>query len=202
MTTTQGIAQLPVVTPDGKDIVVGGKLDTHCTVYSFQKMKALIDAKSFDGKDPYGVPILSFKDSIRGQVALTPHGLNNISIINVENACASGSTALHSAWMAIKSGIYDCVLAIGTEKMYVQVDPRFAVKVDGFISGTDVEETLVEGVRLLLQQGHIKVGDRIIMTMGEHTASEGGTNSMRLVRVGEDGYLEYNPSLDVQGPTD
>jgi pyruvate kinase len=68
--------------------------------------------------------------------------------------------------------------------------------------GTDVEETLVEGVRLLLQQGHIKVGDRIIMTMGEHTASEGGTNSMRLVRVGEDGYLEYNPSLDVQGPTD
>jgi len=83
-----------------------------------------------------------FQHSIRGQVALTPHGLNNISIINVENACASGSTALHSAWMAIKSGIYDCALAIGTEKMYVQPDPRWAAKVDGFISGTDVEETL------------------------------------------------------------
>lgn len=83
-----------------------------------------------------------FQHSIRGQVALTPHGLNNISIINVENACAGGSTALHSAWMAIKSGVYDCALAIGTEKMYVQPDPRWAAKVDGFISGTDVEETL------------------------------------------------------------
>ncbi len=83
-----------------------------------------------------------FQHSIRGQVALTPHGLNNISIINVENACASGSTALHSAWMAVKSGLYDCALAIGTEKMYVQADPRWAAKVDGFVSGTDVEETL------------------------------------------------------------
>jgi len=58
------------ITPDGKDIVVGGKLDTHCTVYNFEKMKSLIDAKSFAGKDPYGVPILSFEDSIRGQVEI------------------------------------------------------------------------------------------------------------------------------------
>jgi acetyl-CoA acetyltransferase len=83
-----------------------------------------------------------FQHSIRGQVALTPHGLDNISIINVENACASGSTALHSAWMSVKAGVYDCALAIGTEKMYVQPDPRWAAKVDSFISGTDVEETL------------------------------------------------------------
>ena len=58
------------VTPDGKDIVVGGKLDTHGTVYSFAKIKAQIEAKKFDGVDAYGVPILSFKDSIRGQVEL------------------------------------------------------------------------------------------------------------------------------------
>jgi nitrous-oxide reductase len=58
------------VTPDGKDIVVSGKLDTHATVYSFEKIKALIDAGTIEGKDPYGVPILPFKDSIRGQVEL------------------------------------------------------------------------------------------------------------------------------------
>ena len=51
-----------------------------------------------------------------------------------------------------------------------------------------------------MPQTGVKVGDRIIMTMGEHTNSEGGTNSMRLVMVGEDGYLEYNPSLDTQAP--
>jgi nitrous-oxide reductase len=56
------------VTPDGKDIVVGGKLDTHATVYSFEKIKALIEAGDFATKDPYGVNVLDFKKSIRGQV--------------------------------------------------------------------------------------------------------------------------------------
>ncbi len=58
------------VTPDGNDIVVGGKLDTHGTVYSFAKIKAQIEAKKYETKDPYGIPVLSFKDSIRGQVEL------------------------------------------------------------------------------------------------------------------------------------
>ena len=55
----------------------------------------------------------------------------------------------------------------------------------------------MEGIRLLLKLGHIEAGDRIIMTMGEHTGNEGGTNSLRLVQVGADGYMEYNPSLDI-----
>jgi nitrous-oxide reductase len=58
------------VTPDGKELVVSGKLDTHCTVYSFEKIKGLIDAKKYAGKDTYGVPILPFEDSIRGQVEI------------------------------------------------------------------------------------------------------------------------------------
>jgi len=55
------------VTPDGKEIVVGGKLDTHTTVYDFAKLKGQIDAKKYEGKDAYGIPILAFKESIRGQ---------------------------------------------------------------------------------------------------------------------------------------
>ncbi len=58
------------VTPDGKELVVSGKLDTHGTVYEFAKIKALIDAKKYIGKDQYGVPILPFEDSIRGQVEI------------------------------------------------------------------------------------------------------------------------------------
>jgi nitrous-oxide reductase len=58
------------VTPDGKYVVVGGKLDTHATVYDFAKIKALIEAGDFVGKDPYGVPILDFQKSIKGQVEL------------------------------------------------------------------------------------------------------------------------------------
>ncbi len=58
------------VTPDGKELVVSGKLDTHGTVYEFAKIKGLIDSKTYEGKDQYGVPILPFADSIRGQVEI------------------------------------------------------------------------------------------------------------------------------------
>jgi nitrous-oxide reductase len=58
------------VTPDGKEIVVGGKLDTHATVYSIEKIKALIDGSKYEGKDIYGIPILPFRESIRGQVEI------------------------------------------------------------------------------------------------------------------------------------
>lgn len=55
------------ITPDGTGIVVGGKLDTHTTLYDIQKIAAQVEAKKFVGKDPYGVPILDFKSSIFGQ---------------------------------------------------------------------------------------------------------------------------------------
>jgi nitrous-oxide reductase len=58
------------VTPDGKYVVVGGKLDTHATVYDFEKMKAMIEARDFVGKDPYGIPILDYQKSIKGQVEI------------------------------------------------------------------------------------------------------------------------------------
>ncbi len=56
------------VTPDGTAIVVAGKLDTHTTVYDFAKIKELIANKKFESKDAFGVPVLAFKDAIRGQV--------------------------------------------------------------------------------------------------------------------------------------
>jgi nitrous-oxide reductase len=58
------------VTPSGEELVVGGKLDTHATVYSFAKIKAQIDKGAFRSKDPYGVPVLGFEESIRGQAEL------------------------------------------------------------------------------------------------------------------------------------
>lgn len=58
------------VTPDGKYICISGKLDTHETIYSFSKIKKLIDSKNFVGKDRYGVPILPFKESLHGQVEI------------------------------------------------------------------------------------------------------------------------------------
>jgi len=59
-----------MIDPTGQYLSVSGKLDTHVSVYDFKKMKALIDAKKYEGKDPYGIPILSMKDSLHGQVEL------------------------------------------------------------------------------------------------------------------------------------
>ncbi|MCK6526859.1 Sec-dependent nitrous-oxide reductase [Myxococcota bacterium] len=56
------------VTPDGTAIVVSGKLDTHCTIYEMSKIKDLIERGQFAGKDRYGVDVLDFPSTIRGQV--------------------------------------------------------------------------------------------------------------------------------------
>ena len=58
------------VTPDGTKIIVSGKLDTHVSVFSFEKIMDAIKNKKFAGKDPYGVPILSMKDTLHKQVQL------------------------------------------------------------------------------------------------------------------------------------
>jgi len=56
------------VSPDGKFMIVAGKLDSHTYVFSFEKMMALIKNKDFAGTDPYGVPILDLKKSLHTQV--------------------------------------------------------------------------------------------------------------------------------------
>ena len=57
------------VTPDGKYIVVAGKLDPHVTVYSFQKIQDAIAEGEFEA-DEFGVPILSFDATVEAQVEL------------------------------------------------------------------------------------------------------------------------------------
>jgi nitrous-oxide reductase len=58
------------VSPDGRYIIVAGKLDTHATVFDFKKIKALIDAKNYASKDAYGIPVLDMKKTIHKQVQL------------------------------------------------------------------------------------------------------------------------------------
>jgi nitrous-oxide reductase len=57
-----------MVSPDGKFVIVSGKLDTHASVYSFEKIFKLIENKEYAGKDPYGIPILDMKKSLHVQV--------------------------------------------------------------------------------------------------------------------------------------
>jgi acetyl-CoA acetyltransferase len=62
--------------------------------------------------------VITGQTMVAGQVMLREVGIVGIPIINVENACASGSTALMEAYHAIRSGRCDIAIALGVEKLY------------------------------------------------------------------------------------
>src|SRR3954469_16878298 len=58
-----------------------------------------------------------YGDSTYGQRALYGLGLSGIPVVNVNNNCSTGSSALYLARQTVKGGLADCVLALGFEKM-------------------------------------------------------------------------------------
>jgi len=58
------------VSPDGKYMVISGKLDSHTFVFSWDKIKKAIDSKDYADTDPYGIPILDMKKVLHVQVPL------------------------------------------------------------------------------------------------------------------------------------
>jgi len=58
-----------------------------------------------------------YGDSTSGQSALYEVGLSGIPIVNVNNNCSTGSSALFMARQAVESGMVDCALALGFEQM-------------------------------------------------------------------------------------
>lgn len=81
--------------------------------------------------------VLSGQECIRGEVVLRGIGVGGIPVVNVENACASASTAFNQACAMVSAGLYDLVLACGFEKMYFEDK----AKVFGaFMGAVDVEQ--------------------------------------------------------------
>ncbi|HEX7407211.1 MAG TPA: thiolase family protein [Candidatus Binatia bacterium] len=81
--------------------------------------------------------LITGQESIRGQVILGTIGIGKIPIINVENACASGSTALFQASAMVSTGLYDIVLALGVEKL---THPDKMRSFAAFAGAVDVDE--------------------------------------------------------------
>lgn len=61
--------------------------------------------------------LLTGQEMIRGQVAMKGSGLEGAPILNTENACASGSSAAHMAWLAVASGQSRVAVALGAERL-------------------------------------------------------------------------------------
>ncbi len=99
--------------------------------------------------------VITGQESIRGQVILRALGIGRIPVINVENACASASTALHQALTAIAAGQADLVLALGVEKLY---HPDKKRTFGAFTGAVDVEA--LGEILKRLQEGAAKRGAR------------------------------------------
>jgi acetyl-CoA acetyltransferase len=80
--------------------------------------------------------LVTGQECIRGQVILRSIGMGRLPVINVENACASSSTALNQACAMVSAGYYDVVLALGVEKLY---DPDKKKSFAAFSGAVDVE---------------------------------------------------------------
>jgi acetyl-CoA acetyltransferase len=52
-----------------------------------------------------------------GQRILQEIGQTGVPVVNCANACATGATAFREGWMAVRAGVYDCVLVVGVEQM-------------------------------------------------------------------------------------
>ena len=79
--------------------------------------KALADAGIAYGEIEQAFAGYCYGDSTCGQRAVYELGLTGIPVVNVNNNCATGSTALYLARQAVKGGLAGCALAIGFEKM-------------------------------------------------------------------------------------
>lgn len=99
--------------------------------------------------------VLTGQECIRGQVVLRGMGIGSIPVVNVENACASASTAFNQACAMVTAGVYDIVLAAGVEKMYM----TDKAKVFGaFMGAVDVEnlQEILDGLQKSAADGGAK----------------------------------------------
>lgn len=113
--------------------------------------------------------IMTGQHMIRGQVTLAPMSIKDIPVYNIENACASSSTAFNLAWQAVATGVHDCVLVVGFEKLYDEDKNRSFKALE---SGLDVMD-------------HMAYFEQIEQELGanEPIFSAGGVNRSRFLDV-------------------
>jgi acetyl-CoA acetyltransferase len=100
--------------------------------------------------------VVQGQEMISGQVALRELGIGKLPVINVENACATSSTAFHQACAMVSAGAYDVALVCGFEKLFHEDKARSFAAFDGAV---DTENT--DGVRGSLEALAARAGEPV-----------------------------------------
>lgn len=135
---------------------------------SVKDLDAVYSANSMAG-------LITGQEQIRGQTVMREVGIEGVPIVNVENACASGSTALREAILAVRAGVADRVLAVGFEKMYVDDRDttlsalRSAADLD-VVAGLGLQFTAVYAMRLRksIDAGALTLDDLVDVAVKSH----------------------------------
>jgi acetyl-CoA acetyltransferase len=104
-----GVGMIPFTKP--------GQSDDYATMGANAAKAALADARIDYALVQQAYVGYVFGDSTSGQAAIYGVGLTGIPVINVNNNCATGSTALFLARQAVESGAVECAIALGFEQM-------------------------------------------------------------------------------------
>jgi acetyl-CoA acetyltransferase len=138
--------------------------------------------------------VLSGQEMIRGQVALKGTGLAGIPVVNTENACASGGSAVGLAWLAVASGQVDAAIVIGAEKLFHPDKARSFAAIE---SGTDLS---------LDREGEDVSGGSVMMgayaAAARAYAAEHGdvTDALAAVAVKNRAFAAGNPDAQFRDP--
>jgi acetyl-CoA acetyltransferase len=110
---------------------------------------------------------LEGQHGIRGQIALRAFGFEGIPIFNTDNACASSSSGLMQAFAAIKAGICNVAIVVGTEKMHYP--EKRGEMFDAFQGSWDRALGLQQMAPLLAMGDGIAVPEEALRQGGQHS---------------------------------
>lgn len=119
--------------------------------------------------------LLQGQEQIRGQSALREVGIERVPVVNVENACASGSSAFREAVLAVRAGAANAVLVVGFEKMFVEDRDRSLAALESaadldVVGGLGLQFTAVYALRLRkrLDDGSLTLDDLADVAVKSH----------------------------------
>jgi len=120
----------------------------------------------------------------------------NVSVQAILALTESGSTAQWLSRVHSSVPIYALSPNAGSRRRMalfrnvspVQHEPRFG----------GINDAVQHALQVLWRTGAIKTGDRVILTMGDQMGNQGGTNTLRLIKMGDEGDPEFQTELDLR----
>lgn len=119
----------------------------------------------------------------------------NVSVQAIVALTESGSTA---QWLSrVQSSVPIFALSPNVASRRRMALFRDVYPVAHQPEGNDLNLIVADLLKLLWSKGHIKNSDRVIVTMGDTMGDQGGTSTLRLIQMGEDGYVEAQSYLEL-----